>query len=50
MSIHYQTGIAQGRFINIIRTPSKQWGVCDNKQNNMEDLGLMLYMTVYNSI
>ena len=30
MNIHYQTWIAQGRFINIIRTPSKQWGVCDN--------------------
>ena len=29
MNIHYQTWIAQGRFINIIRTPSKQWGVCD---------------------
>ena len=23
------TGKAQGRFTNIIRTPSKQWGVCD---------------------
>ena len=22
--------IAQGRFINMIRTPSKQWGMCDN--------------------
>ena len=30
MNIHYQTWIAQGRFINMIRTPSKQWGVCDN--------------------
>ena len=30
MNIHYQTGIAQGGFINIIRTPSKQWRVCDN--------------------
>ena len=29
MNIHYQTWIAQGRFINIIHTPSKQWGVCD---------------------
>ena len=29
MNIHYQTWIAQGRFINIIRNPSKQWGVCD---------------------
>ena len=29
MNIHYQTWIAQGRFINMIRTPSKQWGVCD---------------------
>ena len=25
MNIHYQTWIAQGRFINMIRTPSKQW-------------------------
>ena len=24
-----KTWIAQGRFINIIRTPSKQWGMCD---------------------
>ena len=30
MNIHYKTRIAQGRFINMIRTPSKQWGVCDN--------------------
>ena len=30
MNIHYQTWIAQGRFINMIRTPSKQWGMCDN--------------------
>ena len=29
MNIHYQTWIGQGRFINMIRTPSKQWGVCD---------------------
>ena len=29
MNIHYQTLIAQGRFINMIRTASKQWGVCD---------------------
>ena len=29
MNIHYQTWIAQGWFINMIRTPSKQWGVCD---------------------
>ena len=29
MNIHYQTWIVQGRFINISRTPSKQWGVCD---------------------
>ena len=27
MNIHYQTWIAQQWFINIIRTPSKQWGV-----------------------
>ena len=25
-----KTWIAQGQFINIIRTPSKQWGMCDN--------------------
>ena len=30
MNIHYQTWIAQGRFTNIILTPSKQWGVSDN--------------------
>ena len=30
MNIQYQTWIAQGRFINMIRTPSKQWGMCDN--------------------
>ena len=30
MNIHYHTWIAKGRFINISRTPSKQWGVCDN--------------------
>ena len=29
MNIHYKTWIAQGRFINMIRTPSKQWGECD---------------------
>ena len=35
MNIHYQTSIAQGRFINIIRTPSKQRGVCDNISNTI---------------
>ena len=30
MNIHYQTWKAQGRFINISRTPSKLWGMCDN--------------------
>ena len=30
MNIHYKTWIAQGRFTNMILTPSKQWGVCDN--------------------
>ena len=30
MNTHYQTWIAQGRLINMIRTLSKQWGVCDN--------------------
>ena len=29
MDIHYETWIAQGRFTNMILTPSKQWGVCD---------------------
>ena len=29
MNIHYKTWIAQGRFTNIILTPSKQWRVCD---------------------
>ena len=33
MNIQYQTWIAQGRFINMIRTPSKQWGVCDKSNN-----------------
>ena len=33
MNIHYQAWIAQGRFINMIRTPSKQWSVCDNFGN-----------------
>ena len=31
MNIHYKTWIAQGRFTNMILTPSKQWGVCDNE-------------------
>ena len=31
MNIHYQTWIAQGQFINISHTLSKQWGVDDNK-------------------
>ena len=30
MNIHYQAWIAQGRFISKSRTPSKQWGMCDN--------------------
>ena len=30
MNNHYQMWIAQGRCINMIRTPSKQWGVFDN--------------------
>ena len=30
MNVHYKTWIAQGRFTNMILTPSKQWGVCDN--------------------
>ena len=30
---YYQTWIAQGRFINMIRTPSKQWGVCYKLHN-----------------
>ena len=38
MNIHYQTWIDQGRFINISRTPSKQWGVCDNKSSNTDDM------------
>ena len=29
MNIHYKTWIAQGRFTNMILTPSKQWGMCD---------------------
>ena len=31
INIHYQTWVAQRRFINIIRTPLKQWGGCENK-------------------
>ena len=34
MNIHYKTWIAQGRFTNMILTPSKQWGVCDNHNNS----------------
>ena len=29
MNNHYKIWIAQGRFTNIILTPSKQWAVCD---------------------
>ena len=36
MNIHYKTWIAQGRFTNLILTPSKQWGVCDNSVLAME--------------
>ena len=39
--VHYQTWIAQGRFTNIILTPSKQWDVCD-KLSHPHD--------IYNSI
>ena len=35
MNIHYKTWIAQGRFTNMILTPSKRWGVCDNVRNIM---------------
>ena len=35
MNIHYQTWIAQGRFTNIVLTPSKQWGVCDKLSRRM---------------
>ena len=35
MNIHYKTWIAQGRFTNMILTPSKQWGVCDNNISNI---------------
>ena len=31
MNIHHKPWIAQGRFTNMILTPSKQWGVCDKK-------------------
>ena len=30
INIHYKTWIPQGRFTNMILTPSKQWSVCDN--------------------
>ena len=33
MNIYHQIWIAQGWFIIMIRTPSKQWGVCDNLPN-----------------
>ena len=33
MNIHYKIWIAQGRFTNVILTPSKQWAVCDNFDN-----------------
>ena len=36
MNIHYQTLIAQERFINLIRTPLKQWGMCDNMEGVVE--------------
>ena len=35
MKIHYRTWMAQGRFTDIILTPSKQWGVCDNGGNRL---------------
>ena len=34
MNIHYKTWTAQGRFTNMILTPSNQWGVCDNVLNH----------------
>ena len=43
MNIHYQTWIAQGRFQNMIHTPSKQWGVCDN-------ISTCIWMYAWNSI
>ena len=33
MNIHYQNWIAQGWFTNIIHTPLKQWGVCEELNN-----------------
>ena len=39
MDIHYQTWIAQWRVINIIRTPSKQWDVCDNISYHISSKG-----------
>ena len=35
MNIHYKTWIGQGRFTNLITTPSKQWGVCDKKSEQL---------------
>ena len=43
MNIHYQTWIAQGRFINIIRTPSKQW--CMWESHCSDVCNIMLYWT-----
>ena len=46
MNMHYQTWIAQGRFINMIRTPSKQWGVCDKHTTHTDTFSCMITQKV----
>ena len=43
MNIHYKTWIAQGRFTNMILTPSKQWGGCDKRKFQVGALFVPLY-------
>ena len=45
MNLHYKTWIAQGRFTNIILTPSKQWDVCD-KTTYLTHWGLLMHICV----
>ena len=46
INIHYQTWIAQEQFINIILTPSKQWGVCDNHVSKTENNQTFVLLTL----
>ena len=45
MNIHYQTWIAQGRFTNMILTPSKQWGVCDKQETHTRHTSIWSTLT-----